>query len=55
MIDKMREVAMKERDQHEGIVEEKNREINELIENKNKEVSNVIQVGRNTPLQVRSC
>ena len=43
MIDKMKEVAMKERDQHEGIIEEKNREINHLIENKNREVSNVIQ------------
>merc|ERR1711874_769556 len=43
MIDKMKEVAMKERDNHEEIIEEKNREINQLIENKNKEVSNVIQ------------
>ena len=43
MIDKMKEVAMRERDQHEGLIEEKNREINQLIENKNKEVSNVIQ------------
>ena len=43
MIDKMKEVAIKQFQHQQEIIDEKNREINLLIENKNKEVSNVIQ------------
>ena len=43
MIDKMKEVAIKQFQQQQEIINEKNREITLLIENKNKEVSTVIQ------------
>ena len=43
MIDKMKEVAIKQFQQQQDIINEKNREITYLIENKNKEVSTVIQ------------
>ena len=43
MIDKMKEVAIKQFQQQQDIITEKNREITLLIENKNKEISTVIQ------------
>ena len=43
MIDKMKEVAIKQFQQQQDIIDDKNREITLLIENKNKEVSTVIQ------------
>merc|ERR1739838_224623 len=43
MIDKMKEVAIKQFQQQQDIINEKNREITQLIENKNKEVTSVIQ------------
>merc|ERR1712032_903 len=43
MIDKMKEVAIKQFQQQQDIINEKNREITQLIENKNKEVTTVIQ------------
>ena len=43
MIDKMKEVAIKQFQQQQEVIDDKNREITLLIEHKNKEVSNVIQ------------
>merc|ERR1711971_776588 len=43
MIDEMKEVAIKQFQQQQDIINEKNREITQLFENKNKEVTTVIQ------------
>ena len=36
MMDKMKEVAVKQNQNHQSVIEDKNKEINQLIENKNK-------------------
>ena len=46
MIDKMKEVAIKQQQHQEELIQEKNLEISQLIENKNREVSSVIQERR---------